>query len=136
MVILDLRVYGFPIAQGRPRAFKMRGTEQIRVYDPAKSRSWKQDVKVQVLQKMAFASDGLVEGPLEVYLGFKMPKPKSARKKDVYPAKRPDLENLAKAVFDAMENVVYRDDAQIVRAVLEKDYDPQPGVVIRVEKKT
>ena len=132
-MILDLRVYGFPVAQGRPRAFKMRGTGQIRVYDPAKSKNWKQDVKTQVLQKLAFTSDGgLVEGPLEGYLGFKMPRPKSARKSDHYPAKRPDLENLSKAVFDAMEGVVYKDDAQIVRAVLEKDYDPQPGVVIQV----
>ena len=132
-MILEVRVYGFPVAQGRPRAFKMRGTGQIRVYDPAKSKSWKQDVKTQVLQKLAFTSDGgLAEGPLEVYLGFKLPRPKSAPKRRLYPDRKPDLSNMTKAIEDALKGVVYRDDSQIVRMVLEKDYDPQPGVVIRV----
>lgn len=131
-MILDFRVYGFPVAQGRPRAFKIPATGQIRVYDPAKSRSWKQDVKTQVLEKLAFTSDGLAEGPLEVYLGFKLQRPKSAPKRRLYPDRKPDLSNMARAVEDALKGVVYRDDSQIVRLVLEKDYDPQPGVVIRV----
>jgi len=33
------------------------------------------------------------------------------------------LDNLYKAVTDAMNGIVYRDDSQIVRAIIEKCYE-------------
>jgi Holliday junction resolvase RusA-like endonuclease len=59
----------------------------------------------------------------------------SALHQDIYPTARPDLDNLAKLAADALNGIVYRDDAQIVTAKLDKIYGPQPKVVITVMPK-
>ena len=51
--------------------------------------------------------------PLEVRIRFHRDRPQSARKYDLWPHKRPDLDNYEKLAFDAMEGVVYVDDARI-----------------------
>jgi Holliday junction resolvase RusA-like endonuclease len=128
--VLDARVFGLPVAQGRPRAYKTPAG-QVRVFDPANARDWKRTVQAQVLTQKPPAP---VEGPLAVALQFFLPRPPSLPKRERFPAKRPDAENLAKAVLDAMQGVVYRDDGQIVRLSIAKDYGPAPGVVIHVER--
>lgn len=129
MIVLETRVYGLPVAQGRPRAFKTP-TGQIRVYDPANARDWKRTVQAQVLTNKPEVP---VDGPLDVALYFVLPRPKSLPKRVKFPTKRPDAENLSKAVLDAMQGVIYRDDSQIVRLSVAKDYGDAPGVWIRVE---
>jgi Holliday junction resolvase RusA-like endonuclease len=130
VLVLETRVFGLPIAQGRPRAFKTPAG-QVRVYDPANARDWKRTVQAQVISQKPAAP---VDGPLAVALRFYLPRPQSLPRRELFPAKRPDAENLAKAVLDAMEGVVYRDDAQIVRLNVSKDYGPAPGVLILVER--
>lgn len=52
---------------------------------------------------------------------------------EIRPAKKPDLSNVAKQVEDAFNNLVYRDDAQIVEyGTLRKVYGSQPKVVVTV----
>ena len=49
--------------------------------------------------------------------------------------KNPDLDSTAKAWFDALNGVVYRDDALIVRISPEKRYGPLPLVTVRPMEK-
>jgi Holliday junction resolvase RusA-like endonuclease len=49
-----------------------------------------------------------------------------------YRSSRPDADKLARAICDAMSGVVYRDDAQIARLIVEKHYGT-PGAHIVVE---
>ena len=44
-----------------------------------------------------------------------------------------DVDNLAKLILDGMESVVYQNDRQVVRAVVDKGYAVEPRVVVRVE---
>lgn len=48
------------------------------------------------------------------------------------PGKKPDWDNLGKAVSDALNGVVYVDDAQVVRASVEKVYGNSPQMVVHV----
>ncbi len=49
---------------------------------------------------------------------------------------RPDIDNLYKAVTDALNGIVYRDDSQITRAVMRKQYtENDSGVCISVGRK-
>jgi len=48
------------------------------------------------------------------------------------PSKRPDLDNLGKAVKDALQSVCYRDDAQIVNVTMDKHFGDKPGVVVAI----
>ena len=126
------RVHGYPVPQGRPKAFIPKGWTRPTVYDPATSRDWKRTVNSQVLD----AKPGPpMKGALTVRLVFVLLRPPSvSEKKRPFPTVKPDAENLSKAVLDAIKGVVYLDDAQIVDLRVRKEYGEQPGVEIDVEE--
>ena len=51
------------------------------------------------------------EGPIQISLTFHIPKARS--QKNVLPIIKPDIDNLAKAVLDALNTIAYKDDSQI-----------------------
>lgn len=74
------------------------------------------------------------EGPIRIDLTFGIPKPKSApKRRRVWPDKRPDLDKLTRAVLDALTQIIFADDSQIVEVHASKDYGP-PGVAIEVRR--
>ena len=125
------RVYGMTVAQGRPRAARLPGG-QIRVFDPTKSREWKQHVRAQAALYMADGRVMFGEGPLEMALSFELLRPKSAPKRITMPAKRPDLSNFLKGVEDALRGVCFRDDAQLVQITMDKHFGERPGVAVSI----
>jgi Holliday junction resolvase RusA-like endonuclease len=75
-------------------------------------------------------------GPVAVTLTFRVPAPKRRPRRQVWPAKKPDLDKLCRAVFDGLTDAgVWADDALPCRLAAEKvyatDIDP-PGVTITV----
>jgi Holliday junction resolvase RusA-like endonuclease len=121
------RVYGLPVAQGRPRAFRLGAG--IRMHDPENSRDWKRTVQAQVIPVKPAAP---FDCPLSMELSFVLPRPKSLPRKVVHHTKRPDIDNLFKAIADSLNGILYRDDSQIVHLVVEKKYGAEPGVEIRL----
>lgn len=119
-------VPGIPKGQPRPRATRIGGF--IRLYDPASAKSHKADVA-------AFArAAGVVpiEGPVSVAITAMMQRPKRlCRKSDpdgAIPALcKPDVDNIAKAVCDALIGVAYADDAAVVSACVAKFYHAKNG---------
>ena len=109
-------VPGKPIPMARPRV-TMHGT-----YTPKSCRDYKHLVSILAKNAMMQADAMIFEDkPLEVRTRFIFPMPKS--RKNPWATSRPDLDNLYKAVTDAMNGIVYKDDAQIVRGLLEKGYE-------------
>lgn len=51
-----------------------------------------------------------------------------------YPTKKPDLDNICKAIMDAMNGVVYPDDKQVVAVSMKKVYGDTAGVAVTVER--
>jgi crossover junction endodeoxyribonuclease RusA len=83
-----------------------------------------------------------VEGPLSVSLRFSLRRPKGHFGKGgavrpsapARPAKKPDIDKLARAVLDAITvSGVWIDDAQVVRLNAEKNYSGEPGVLVCLE---
>ncbi len=72
--------------------------------------------------------------PLAVTLAFTLPRPKSLPRRVEHHIRRPDLDNLVKAVKDALRGVFYRDDSQIIMLAATKAYGTTPGVVVTVEE--
>jgi Holliday junction resolvase RusA-like endonuclease len=126
---------GEPVAQGRPRAFRTsRG--QVRAYDPAKSRSWKAEARTQLAAAVGVGWT-LLAGPISCHIVAVFSCPRSQwRKREPWPqrhhAKRPDVENVAKAVLDSASGVIWLDDAQVTRLEVEKVIGAQ-GEAPRVE---
>lgn len=50
----------------------------------------------------------------------------------VHPAKKPDLDNVVKAVKDALNGVVWLDDSQVVDLHATKRYGEAPGLTVTV----
>lgn len=137
--MITITIPGEPVAQGRPRAFKTPGGF-IRTYDPKKSRDWKGTAQVHMTEALRQAGERLPafsDGPLELHVVAVFSCPASRyRKGTPRPrephAKRPDGDNVLKAVQDAAEGVLYARDAQIARAVVDKVTGAQ-GEAPRVE---
>ncbi len=116
-------ILGDPRPQGRPRFYR-RGNF-VGAYDPKKSRNYKQTLAAQIAaQNPEYIQDGAISLECE----FIFARPKTLPKKVVDHTKKPDLDNLLKALKDAMTGIVWHDDAQIVSLSARKDYGDVPGI--------
>jgi Holliday junction resolvase RusA-like endonuclease len=59
-------------------------------------------------------------------------KRKDALAGTIKPTKKPDLDNIAKAFLDAMNEIVYLDDKQVVGLHVTKVYAETPAVEVMV----
>lgn len=126
---LSFFVSGTPLAQGRPR-FRRAGNF-VQTYDPATSKSWKESVRWQCIEYMQKEGKGMIDGAIEASLAFLLPRPKSLPKKVKHHIKKPDMDNLEKSIFDALEGIAYRNDSQIYKKSTMKMYETTiPGVSI------
>lgn len=127
--MLTFHIRGEPHPKGRPQ-FARRG-KFVTSYTPKKTRMAEADVRTQIIAQL---QDGFtpLQGPLRLEATFRRQRPKSARKKDVWPTTRPDLDNYLKLVLDAMNSVVFIDDSQLVSILVVKSYG-DPGIDIIIE---
>lgn len=51
---------------------------------------------------------------------------------DIRPTKKPDVDNVVKVVADSLNQVAYRDDAQIVDCQIRKFYSLQPRIEVTI----
>lgn len=129
-------VPGRPVGKGRPRAAQ-RG-KHITLYTPAKTANYESTVALAASEAMAGRAP--LEGPVEVVMQMVLPIPKSWSKRKqqdaldgrLLPTTKPDKDNVIKAVFDAMNNIVWRDDVQVADLTSRKRYGPVPCVQVIV----
>jgi Holliday junction resolvase RusA-like endonuclease len=133
---IELWVPGAAVAKGRPRATSFGG--KVRTYTPAKTRNYENLVKLEAGRVMA--GKDLIEGPVSLHVTAHLQVPQSWSKKkqssalsgELLPTSRPDVDNYAKAVLDALNEVVFRDDSQVVMLIASKQYSERPGLSIKV----
>ena len=135
--VLRLTVPGIPVPQGSSRAF-IRGGRAIVTSANARLRPWRSTVTAAAAEAHKDAPP--ISGPVRVRLGFTFPRPAGHFGKrglrssaPAYPAVRPDLDKLVRAVLDALtESGCIRDDAQVVSLFAGKVYGEAPGVSVIV----
>jgi Holliday junction resolvase RusA-like endonuclease len=128
-------VYGEPVAQGRPRAANING--RIRMYDPKKSSDFKDYVRLVASEHRP---EQLLEGPISLVVKVYKPTLKSFSKKKkvaaeaghLRPTSKPDVDNYVKGVKDALKNVIWKDDSQVVDLHISKWYSETPRVEITI----
>ena len=133
--MIKLIVYGEPVAQGRPRATTVNG--RVRMYDPKKSRDFKHYLK---LAASKHRPEQLIEGPISLEVKVYKPILKSFSKKkkaaaeagQLRPTTKPDVDNYVKGVKDALKNVIWKDDSQVVDLHISKWYSEAPRVEITI----
>ncbi len=126
-------VPGIPVPQPRVKAARRGGF--VRIYTPSNADAWKEQIRV--VSRKHMPSDKLM-GPLYLRLLFAMPRPQSLSGKAYAEeltrphSSRPDVDNLAKAVMDAMDEW-WGDDALVTMLQASKWYarvGAEPGVEI------
>jgi Holliday junction resolvase RusA-like endonuclease len=129
---ITFSVPGDPVPQPRPRVSTRGGF--ARAYVPAKHPVHEYRTQIAAAARDA----GLTETgePLSVVIDAVFARPKShLRKSGVKPdapkLPRPDVDNLAKAVLDALQHVV-GDDTNVARLVVEKSYGTEARTTVRI----
>ena len=128
-VVYHLFVKGTPRAQPRPRM-----TIHGHAYNPDSADEWKEEIKFAFLSCLRPS----ITGPVLLRVSFFLPGSKDTKNEgtNIPHIKKPDLDNLLKAVMDAMTYVgVWRDDAQVYATEVSKWYarDGKTGAQIIVE---
>ena len=134
MITLVFSVEGEPKGKGRPRFSKVGGF--VKTYTDQKTRDY--ESLISQAARTAMGETPPMEGPISASMYFRLPIPKSTPKKRVAsllgglvrPTKKPDLDNMNKAILDAMNGIVYKDDSQVVTIHSKKVYSTHTGVDI------
>ena len=124
--------------KGRPR-FARQGTF-VKTYTDAKTLTYEKSI--QTYAKQAMGSTSPLIGAVAAYLHIGIPIPPSYSKTrqiacingDERPTKKPDIDNIVKAVLDGMNGIVYLDDKQVVDLHLTKVYSLSEGIDIMVKE--
>jgi Holliday junction resolvase RusA-like endonuclease len=131
--VIAFTIPGITVAKGRARTLKSG-----RSYTPAKTANYA--AKVAQIGKLAMGDAPLLDGPLSLSLMVHLPIPQSwskakqasALKGTVWPVSRPDVDNYAKNILDALNGVVWHDDSAVVELRCTKVYGDDPRAVVRV----
>lgn len=137
-MMINFSVYGEPQGKGRAKPNYINGHVNMRT--PEKTVSYENLVKTEYrLQcKNARFTDGT---PIFMTIKAFYSIPKSVSKKkraamisgEIRPTKKPDADNVMKVVADSLNEIAYKDDAQIVGAMFQKYYGEAPRIEVRVE---
>ena len=135
---MDIIQHGFgieppPTHQAALRILKSKATGKMFVGKMAKSSAKKWSNAFTLLAKGAWRGKPAVEGPLGVEIIFVYPNLKSSKTEYSRKVTRPDLDNLAKSVLDALtEAGWWKDDSQVCDLRLLKIHGPEASVQVCV----
>jgi Holliday junction resolvase RusA-like endonuclease len=134
---VTITLQGHPQGKGRARAFIRGG--HVGHYTPQKTRSYESLIFGAAIDAMGSRPPFEEAVELELCAVYAIPASWSEKKRqramvgEIKPTKKPDLDNVLKVWNDALNGVVYRDDAQVIIAFVEKRYGPAPLVVMTVK---
>lgn len=119
-----------PRGQARPRVTR-RGTYKI-------DADVEYEGVIRLAASNAMKGEEPMAGPIRVSMHFACqiplsysPKAQSERFNAIHTMK-PDIDNMVKSVFDAMNGVVYNDDAQVFSVNAAKSWAYKPSVIVTV----
>lgn len=130
---IEFTVPGAPQGKERPRF-----TRDGHTYTPEKTRDYE---RLVAWSYKSAAHAAVLSGSIraEIVAVYAVPKswPKRQRERalagDLVPMVKPDLDNIAKAILDALNGVAYRDDAAVTDLTVGKRYGARPCVAVALE---
>jgi len=136
---MKFEVVGSPVGKKRPKFSTIHGYAQ--------AVKAKEDVIYENLVKVSFQQAKTVDYDLfnkpikmkitaffAVLKSFSKKKIEQALQGTIFPVTKPDVNNIAKIICDALNDVAYKDDTQIVELTIVKKYAMEPKVEITLEE--
>jgi Holliday junction resolvase RusA-like endonuclease len=130
-------VPGTPVGKGRPR-FGRRGNF-VATYTPEKTAAYENLVRLHA--SIAMNGSKTLQDALCCVISVEVvPTPSWTKKKrqaalcgEISPIGKPDADNVAKAILDAMTGIVYDDDRQVCDLRVIKRYGQTAQAVVKIE---
>ena len=137
---VEFTIPGDPVAQPRPRV-TLRGSH-AHAYTPASHPVGDFKSRAKLAARSVWGgSPSMYPIRVDVQFVMKRPKAKCWKTKPMprYPhTKRPDRDNLDKALLDALTGIIWADDSQVFQGTIEKWVaagDEQPHTLVKVWEK-
>ena len=131
---VKFEIPGKPTGKGRPR-FRRGGQP----YTPDATVEYENLVRLSY--KINTHGEKL-NGEIKASITAVFPVPKSDSKKKraqklegtIRPTVKPDCDNIAKIILDALNHIAYDDDSQVVSLELQKIYGEEPKTIVTLEE--
>ena len=135
-MIYEFEVPGKITGKGRPRV----NTTTAIAYTPAKTKEYEELVKQYFIIK--YRKINPLEGRIKINITAYFSVPKNTSKKQeenmlnnaISPTKKPDIDNIAKIILDALNKLAFKDDNQITKLEIEKKYGTEEKISVKVEE--
>ena len=128
---IETTIYVEPTAKLRPRS-RIVG-HHVQTYTPAKTRNAEAMIQAMI-RSQVMEIGSFEEGvPLRLEVTFYRVRPKHLPKRVTLPVSRPDYDNYAKLLTDALEKFVYKNDSQITTALIRKRFGDPPRIELKLE---
>lgn len=136
---MTFTVEGSPQGKRRPRFTTVNG--YARAYEHDSDALYENQIKL-TFQNARPNDYDLYEKALSVRItalfdipkAFSKVKTQRALRGEIRPVKKPDSDNIAKVVCDALNGIAYKDDTQIVELIVIKTYALRPAVIVTIEE--
>ena len=137
-------VLGEPQGKGRPRFVTRYNPDTQKSFGqartPEKTIVYENLVKSEYIRQCGeykFPDDAMID--MRIMAFYSIAKSKSKKQKEamrnhrVRPTKKPDADNIIKVVADSLNQIAYRDDAQIVDTMFRKFFSDQPRIEVTIK---
>lgn len=135
-MVYEFEVPAKIIGKGRPRINSYTG----HVYTPTKTKDYESLIEQYFLLK--YPRYQTIEGRAKVTIVayFEVPKAVNKAQREqmlantISPTKKPDIDNIVKIVLDSMNKLAFRDDTQITKIEVEKNYSDEEKLYVKIEE--
>lgn len=128
---IETTIFVEPTAKARPRSAIVAG--RVHTYTPKKTRNAEAMIEAMI-RSQVMEIGSFDEGvPLRLEVTFYRVRPKHLPKRVTMPVSRPDYDNYAKLLTDALEKFVYKNDSQITTALVRKRFGDPPRIELTLE---
>lgn len=134
-MIYVLEIKERAIGKGRPRINTITHT----AYTPEKTKVFEEIIKWNFINKYDVGIEPS-ENPFRVKIIAEFQPPARSTKKRIMIlnkkpfTKKPDIDNISKAILDALNGLAYKDDNQVTELIAEKKYALEDRITIVLEE--
>ena len=135
---VNFTIPGKAQAKQRPKFNRLSG----RAYTPKQTISFENWVKDCYFRSISSIDNKPTDKPLKVSITMYVEIPQSKSKKqkekmltgEIKPIVKPDVDNVAKSILDALNGIIYLDDKQVVDLRVRKQYAEVPSVSVWISE--
>ena len=135
---MKIIIPGVPVGKGRPKFSTFGGYPKA--YTPVKTVNYENLVKIAFQQtgEQPFERETQLRADITAF--FPIPKSVSKKKREemnsglLMHTKKPDCDNIAKSILDALNGLAYYDDSQICELSVYKMYSDEPRAEVVIKE--